>query len=114
MPHSLSYIDDAARALLALGSSDQAWGQVWHLPVAPAVTGREFLTLACTMAGRPVRVGVHGRLAMTVAGWFSAFALLRDPTSSFARIASLIPPLAPFVSPRRVVSSVVVALRMSR
>ena len=37
----------------------------------------------------------------TVAGWFSAFALLRDPTSSFARVASLIPPLAPFVVPVR-------------
>ncbi|MFN0177532.1 MAG: ABC transporter permease [Gemmatimonadales bacterium] len=40
-------------------------------------------------------------MVMTIAGWFSAFALLRDPTSSFAQIASLIPPLAPFVVPVR-------------
>ncbi len=40
-------------------------------------------------------------MVMTIAGWFSAFALLRDPTSSFAKVASLIPPLAPFVVPVR-------------
>jgi len=40
-------------------------------------------------------------MVMTVAGWFSAFALLRDPTSTFAQVASLIPPLAPFVVPVR-------------
>ncbi len=40
-------------------------------------------------------------MVMTIAGWFSAFALLRDPTSSFAKAASLIPPLAPFVVPVR-------------
>ncbi|MEP7346519.1 MAG: NAD-dependent epimerase/dehydratase family protein [Gemmatimonadaceae bacterium] len=72
VPHSLSYIDDVARALVTLGASDRALGEVWHLPAAPAVTGREFLTMACTIANRPVQIGVHGRLAMTVAGWFSA------------------------------------------
>ena len=72
VPHSLSYIDDVARALITLGASERAYGEVWHLPTAPAPTGREFLTMACTAAGRPVQVGVHGRLAMTVAGWFSA------------------------------------------
>lgn len=72
VPHTLSYIDDVARALVTLGTSPAASGEVWHLPAAPAVTGREFLTLACTVAGRPVSVGVHGRAAMTVAGWFSA------------------------------------------
>lgn len=40
-------------------------------------------------------------MIMTLTGWFSAFALLRDPTSGFAKVASLIPPLAPFVVPVR-------------
>jgi ABC-2 type transport system permease protein len=40
-------------------------------------------------------------MVLTLTGWFSAFALLRDPTSTFARVASLIPPLAPFVVPVR-------------
>lgn len=40
-------------------------------------------------------------ILMTIGGWFSAFALLRDPTSSMAQILSLIPPIAPFVVPVR-------------
>jgi len=40
-------------------------------------------------------------MVMTLTGWFSVFALLRDPTSAFAKVASLIPPLAPFVVPVR-------------
>jgi ABC-2 type transport system permease protein len=40
-------------------------------------------------------------MVMTLAGWFSAFALLRDPTSSFAKIASAVPFLSPFVVPVR-------------
>lgn len=72
VPHSLSYIDDVAGALVTLGTSERAWGDVWHLPAAPPVTGRAFLTMACAAAGRPAKIAVHGRLAMTVAGWFSA------------------------------------------
>ncbi|MFN8582963.1 MAG: NAD-dependent epimerase/dehydratase family protein [Gemmatimonadaceae bacterium] len=71
-PHTLSYIEDVARALVTLGRSEAAWGQTWHLPAANPVTGREFCRLACLAAGRPVAAAVHGRLAMTVAGWFSA------------------------------------------
>lgn len=40
-------------------------------------------------------------IVLTLAGWFSGFALLRDPTSTYAQVASLIPPLAPFVVPVR-------------
>jgi ABC-2 type transport system permease protein len=40
-------------------------------------------------------------MVLTLTGWFSAFALLRDPTSGFAKVASLLPPLAPFVVPVR-------------
>ncbi len=72
VPHTLSYVEDVARALITLGTDDRALGEVWHLPAAPAVTGREFLRLACLAANRPITAGVHGRLAMTVAGWFSA------------------------------------------
>ncbi|MFN8574863.1 MAG: NAD-dependent epimerase/dehydratase family protein [Gemmatimonadaceae bacterium] len=72
VPHTLSYIEDVARALVTLGTDERSWGEVWHLPAAPAITGREFLRLACLAANRPVAAGAHSRLAMTVAGWFSA------------------------------------------
>lgn len=44
-PHSCAYLPDIAGAYVALGSADGVTGRIWHLPHAPAVTGREFLTL---------------------------------------------------------------------
>jgi ABC-2 type transport system permease protein len=37
----------------------------------------------------------------SVAGWFSAIAVMKEQSGEFARIASLIPPLTPFVVPVR-------------
>lgn len=50
-PHALSYGEDFARGLITLGAHEQAWGQVWHIPAAPALTGREFIALASEIAG---------------------------------------------------------------
>lgn len=55
VPHAFSYVDDFARGLITLGAHDQALGQVWHIPAAPALTGREFLALAGDAAGARVR-----------------------------------------------------------
>lgn len=34
--HSYSYGPDVAQGLITLANSSKAWGEVWHLPVAPA------------------------------------------------------------------------------
>jgi nucleoside-diphosphate-sugar epimerase len=73
MPHALSYIDDVARALVTLGTRPESLGEVWHLPVEPALTGREFLTGVFEAAGRPPRIGVHSRLAISFVSLFSTF-----------------------------------------
>lgn len=69
-PHSLTFIDDFARVLVTLGARDEAWGQVWHAPLAEPLTGREFLTLACAEAGQPPRLGVYPALVLRLAGLF--------------------------------------------
>lgn len=50
-PHTFSYVEDIARGLLTLGERDEALGQVWHIPAAEPLTGREFITLAAQEAG---------------------------------------------------------------
>ena len=40
-PHSLSYLPDIAAGLVTLGEHPEADGEVWHLPVSPALTGAE-------------------------------------------------------------------------
>ena len=41
------------------------------------------------------------RVAFVIAGFFSVFALIRDPNGSAAQVLSFVPPLAPFVVPMR-------------
>ena len=59
VPHVLAFVEDSARGLLVLGTHEEALGQVWHLPTAAALTGRQYIALASRAAGvqaRPLAV----------------------------------------------------------
>jgi nucleoside-diphosphate-sugar epimerase len=72
MPHSYTYVPDAAQALLALAESTSAWNQVWHLPTAPQpLTGREFITAAAEGMSRPAKYRILSRPMVKIAGWFN-------------------------------------------
>jgi hypothetical protein len=43
--HSCAYVPDVGRAFVALGTTPDAAGRIWHLPHAPALTGAQFLAL---------------------------------------------------------------------
>jgi nucleoside-diphosphate-sugar epimerase len=75
-PHTLNYLEDMAGALVTLGERDEADGQVWHLPAAAPLTGRQFLELLFAEAGRPPKIGVASRSMIRIAGLFSP--LLRE------------------------------------
>ena len=47
--HTFTYVPDAGKAMALLGQHPEADNQIWHLPSAPALTGREFLQLAATI-----------------------------------------------------------------
>ena len=68
LPHSLNYLQDVARALITLGARPEALGEVWHLPAAEPVTGREFVELIAAALARPVKVTATSRLALRMAG----------------------------------------------
>jgi nucleoside-diphosphate-sugar epimerase len=59
VPHALAFVEDFARGLITLGAHEQALGQVWHMPTAQALTGRQYIALAGEAAGvkaRPLAV----------------------------------------------------------
>lgn len=62
LARSFTYLPDLARGLAVLGEQPEALGEVWHLPVAPAITTREFLRLALEAAGHR---GAMPRIRMT-------------------------------------------------
>lgn len=61
LPHSVTYLDDFARALVTLGQRDEASGGVWHVPNAAATSLRRFVELVFAEIGRPARLQVPPR-----------------------------------------------------
>jgi nucleoside-diphosphate-sugar epimerase len=70
-PHTLTYLEDMARALVTLGEREEADGQVWHLPAAEPVTGRQFLEVVFEAAGHAPKIGVASRPMIRIAGLFN-------------------------------------------
>jgi nucleoside-diphosphate-sugar epimerase len=72
LPHSLTFTPDAARGVAMLAERESAWGQVWHLPTAaPALTGKQFITMSAGEFGVPAKYRVLKRPILKVVGWFN-------------------------------------------
>jgi nucleoside-diphosphate-sugar epimerase len=66
LPHTYSFIDDVAAALLVLAEREAALGEVWHVPNAQTLTTRRFVELVFQQAGTTPRVRVAPKLGITV------------------------------------------------
>jgi nucleoside-diphosphate-sugar epimerase len=71
LPHALTYLGDFARGLVTLGERDEAVGEVWHIPAAEPLTGRQFIALAAQVAGVPPKMAVVSPLLLRTLGLFS-------------------------------------------
>ncbi|HYZ58572.1 MAG TPA: NAD-dependent epimerase/dehydratase family protein [Nitrososphaeraceae archaeon] len=69
VPHDLIYIEDAAAAAVLLAMNEDTHGQVWHIPGAGPLTGRQFIEMAFKAAGNNPDIGV-------LSGGFLRFASL--------------------------------------
>jgi nucleoside-diphosphate-sugar epimerase len=67
-PHSLTYTPDIGAALAILGREPAARGRTWHLPTAPALTGRQYVEIA---AGPDARTAVMGSATMRIGALFN-------------------------------------------
>ena len=69
LPHSYTYVPDAAQALATLAESPTAWNQTWHLPTAAQpLTGREFIVAAAEAMGKAPKYRVLSRTMVKLAG----------------------------------------------
>lgn len=71
VPHTLTFIDDFARALVILGSRDEALGEVWHVPSAETQTIRRFVEMIAEQTGRPARLSVTRSWLLVIGGVFN-------------------------------------------
>jgi len=49
--HNFSYIPDMGKGMFLLGQHPESDNQVWHMPTAPAITGKQFIELAARTYG---------------------------------------------------------------
>jgi nucleoside-diphosphate-sugar epimerase len=70
-PHTYTYVKDFGALLAALGTRDEALGQVWFAPSNPPITQAQFVKLIESEVGAPVKSMVGGPLLMRVLGLFN-------------------------------------------
>lgn len=70
MPHTWTYAPDFGKALAIVGTRDEAMGQVWHVPSAPAVTQQQLLDLMSAELGKPVKGMAANKLMVSALGLF--------------------------------------------
>jgi nucleoside-diphosphate-sugar epimerase len=72
LPHSYTYVPDAAKALLSLAECETAWNQTWHLPTAPhPLTSGEFITAAAKAMNRSAKYRILSRRMVKLFGLFN-------------------------------------------
>ncbi len=69
--HAVTYVEDAARALVTVAELPAALGQVWHAPSPSAVTPREFVELAAAAAEVDPRLRESSKLKTLLLAPFS-------------------------------------------
>jgi nucleoside-diphosphate-sugar epimerase len=71
VPHTVTYIEDFARALVTLGAREEALGQVWHVPNAETFTMRRFVQMVFEAAGHPAGLRAAPRWGIALAAPFN-------------------------------------------
>ena len=69
--HSYSYVPDIGRNLVLLGSRDDAFGRVWHLPNPLTRTTRDIITDIYAALNQPARITVLKRPMLRAIGLFN-------------------------------------------
>lgn len=72
VPHSFTYVADAAKALYLLAKKDEAYGQTWHLPTAEnPPTAEEFIKMAAEALNTRAGYSIINKPMMWIAGLFN-------------------------------------------
>jgi nucleoside-diphosphate-sugar epimerase len=69
--HNFTYTPDAAKATALLGNTENAYGEVWHLPTAPAKTMQEWIELTAGELGVKSKTMVVAKSLMGALGLFN-------------------------------------------
>lgn len=68
--HNFTYTPDAGKATALLGNTPGAYGQVWHLPTAKAITGKEWIEKIASRFGEKPKYLVASKWMTQLMGLF--------------------------------------------
>lgn len=54
--HSITFVPDFGRALVAVAADPTAWGRAWHAPTAPAITQTQIVEIVAHAVDKPPRL----------------------------------------------------------
>lgn len=69
--HTYTYLADFAQAMKTMALREEAHGHIWHVPSAPAVTTREFVTLVYSELKRHPKMSTAPRFMLKLVGRFN-------------------------------------------
>jgi nucleoside-diphosphate-sugar epimerase len=73
--HSFTYTPDIGKALAVLGSTEEAYNQIWHLPTdRNALTGEEIIKITAGHFNTKPNYSVYSKSMMKFAGLFNSLA----------------------------------------
>jgi nucleoside-diphosphate-sugar epimerase len=73
LPHTFTYIKDFAAAMINVGTANDAFGQIWHVPNAPALSLDKWLHLFEVVTNKPIKKSVTPKFVIRIAGLFNSF-----------------------------------------
>ena len=68
--HNFTFTPDAAKATALLGNTDTAYGQVWHVPTAPPLTGKQWIEKIAYALGTEPKTQVASKFMVRILGLF--------------------------------------------
>jgi nucleoside-diphosphate-sugar epimerase len=69
--HNFSYIPDMGKGMYLLGQSYDSDNQIWHMPTAPAQTGKQFIEMAAKVYGVEPKYFAIKKYMMNLFGVFN-------------------------------------------
>lgn len=72
LPHAFTYIKDFAAAMINVGNATDTFGQVWHVPNAPAISLNKWVQLFEAETDRKAKVIVLPKFVVWVVGLFNS------------------------------------------
>ncbi|WP_337045121.1 NAD-dependent epimerase/dehydratase family protein [Emticicia sp. 17c] len=70
LPHTFTYIRDFATAMINVGTANDTFGQIWHVPNAPALNLNQWIKHFEAETGKKAKVMILPKFVVRLAGLF--------------------------------------------